>query len=145
LERRVRESFARQGLMQYIGAEMTELRPGACEIRVGYREGLTQQHGFFHGGVAASIADSACGYAAFTLMPADHSVLAVEYKVNFVAPAKGERLIARARVVRSGKTLKICAADVFAIKDGEETLCATSLSTIMALAGRSDTRAAKQE
>lgn len=128
----------RQGLMRYIGAEMTELRPGRCEVRVPYREELTQQHGFFHGGVAASIADSACGYAAFTLMPADHSVLAVEYKVNFVAPAKGEWLIARARVLRSGRTLKVCAADVFAVNDGEETLCATSLSTIMAMAGKSD-------
>jgi len=137
-ERRVRESFGRQGLMRQFGAEMGVLRAGECEIRVAYREELTQQHGFFHGGVTASIADSASGYAAYTLMPADSSVLAVEYKINFVAPAEGEMLIARARVVRSGKTLTISAADVFAVKGGEEILCATSLSTIMELAGRAD-------
>lgn len=137
-QRRVRDSFQRQGLMQHLGAELTAVRPGECEIRVPYREELTQQHGYFHAGVTASIADSASGYAAYSVMPADHSVLTVEYKINLVAPAAGEMLVARARVLRSGKTLQVCAADVFAIKDGAEILCATSLSTIMALAGRSD-------
>jgi uncharacterized protein (TIGR00369 family) len=137
-ERRVRESFGRQGLMRHLGAELVTQRAGECEIRLGYREELTQQHGYFHGGVTAAIADSASGYAAFSLMPAGYSVLAVEYKINFVAPAQGEMLIARARVVRSGKTLTICAADVFAVKDGAETLCATALSTIMTMAGKSD-------
>jgi uncharacterized protein (TIGR00369 family) len=137
-QRRVRDSFQRQGLMQHLGAELTAVRPGECEIRVPYREELTQQHGYFHAGVTASIADSASGYAAYSVMPTDHSVLTVEYKINLVAPAAGEMLVARARVLRSGKTLKVCAADVFVIKDGAEKLCATSLSTIMALAGRSD-------
>jgi uncharacterized protein (TIGR00369 family) len=137
-EQRVRESFLRQGLMRHLGAELTVVRAGECEIRVGHREELTQQHGYFHAGVTASIADSASGYAAYSLMPAGHSVLTVEYKINLMAPAAGEMLVARARVVRSGKTLKICTADVFAVKDGVETLCATSLSTIMALAGKSD-------
>jgi len=143
-ERRVRESFQRQGLMQHIGAELMAVRAGECEIRVRYRAELTQQHGYFHAGVTSAIADSASGYAAYSLMPADHSVLTVEYKINLVAPAAGEMLIARARVVRSGKTLKICAADVFAVKDGAENLCATSLSTIMALAGKSDAPGAQK-
>jgi uncharacterized protein (TIGR00369 family) len=137
-ERRVRESFSRQGLMQHLGAELVALRAGECEIRVPFRKELTQQHGFFHAGVTAAIADSACGYSAFSLMPADCSVLTVEYKINLVAPADGESLIARAGVVRSGKTLKVCTADVFAVKGGSETLCATSLSTIMAMYGKSD-------
>ena len=138
-QRRVRDSFQRQGLMQHLGAELTAVRPGECEIRVPYREELTQQHGYFHAGVTASIADSASGYAAYSVMPADYSVLTVEYKINLVAPAAGEMLVARARVLRSGKTLKVCAADVFAVKDGAENLCATSLSTIMAMAGKPDT------
>jgi len=143
-ERRVRESFLRQGLMQHLGAELMVVREGECEIRVPFREELTQQHGYFHAGVTSAIADSASGYAAYSLMPADYSVLTVEYKINLVAPAAGDILIARARVVRSGKTLKICAADVFAVKDGAENLCATSLSTIMALAGKSDAPAAQK-
>lgn len=138
IEARVRESFARQGFMLHLGAQMTAVRYGEVEIRVPYREALTQQHGYFHGGVSAAIADSASGYAAFTTMAPDSSVIAVEFKINLVAPAQGEALVARARVVRGGRTLKICAADVFGIKDGGETLCATMLSTIMELAGRSD-------
>jgi uncharacterized protein (TIGR00369 family) len=134
----VRESFARQGLMKHLGAELTALRSGECEIRLRHHAALTQQHGYFHGGVTASIADSASGYAAYTMLPADSSVLAVEYKINFVAPAEGDLLIARGRVLRSGRTLKICAADVFVVNGKQEILCATSLSTIMALPGRSD-------
>jgi uncharacterized protein (TIGR00369 family) len=137
-EARVRESFSRQGFMRHLGAEVTKLGPGECEIQVPYREEMTQQHGYFHAGVAAAIADSACGYAAYGLMPATSSVLTVEYKINLVAPAAGEVLVARARVLRSGKTLKICAADVFAVKDGKETLCATTLSTIMAMHDKPD-------
>src|SRR5579863_9538632 len=117
----VRESFARQGLMKHLGAELTALGSGECEIRVRHRGELTQQHGYFHAGVTASIADSASGYAAYSTMPADSSVLTVEYKINLVAPAAGEELIARAKVVRSGKTLKVCSAEVYARKDGTET------------------------
>ena len=124
--------------MAHLGAEMIALRPGECEIHVRFGSELTQQHGYFHAGVTAAIADSASGYAAFTLIPDNSSVLTVEYKINLLAPAVGESLVARGRVVRSGKTLKICAADVFAVKDGRETLCASSLSTIMALLDRSD-------
>jgi uncharacterized protein (TIGR00369 family) len=137
-EARVRESFSRQGFMRHLDARITAFAPGECEIQVPYREEMTQQHGYFHAGVAAAIADSACGYAAYGLMPVTSSVLTVEYKINLVAPAAGESLIARARVVRSGKTLKICAADVFAVKDGKETLCATTLSTIMVMHDKAD-------
>ena len=137
-EARVRESFSRQGFMRHLGAGVTKLGPGECEIQVPYRGEMTQQHGYFHAGVAAAIADSACGYAAYGLMPVTSSVLTVEYKINLVAPAAGEVLVARARVLRSGKTLKICAADVFAVKDGKETLCATTLSTIMAMHDKPD-------
>ena len=135
---RVQESFERQGLMKHLGARITQLQPGRVEIRAQFRPELTQQHNYFHAGVSAAIADSACGYAAYTLMPADFSVLTVEYKINLLAPAAGEELIARAHVVRSGRTLKICAADVYARKGEAETHCATVLSTIMGLAGKSD-------
>ena len=137
-ERRVRESFSRQGLMKHLGARLTELKPGLAEVRAAYRDELTQQHGYFHAGVSGSLADCACGYAAFTLMPENASVLTVEYKMNLLAPAEGEELIARARVVRSGKTLKICMADVYAQKDQAETHCATMLATIMCLQGKPD-------
>ncbi|HKV63469.1 MAG TPA: PaaI family thioesterase [Candidatus Acidoferrum sp.] len=137
-ESRVRESFSRQGLMKHLGAELAALGAGQAEIHVPFRMEVTQQHGYFHAGVSGTIADSACGYAAYTLMPADSSVLTVEYKLNLLAPADGEKLVARARVLRSGKTLKICAADVYVLKSGAEIHCATMLATIMCLAGKSD-------
>jgi uncharacterized protein (TIGR00369 family) len=140
-ERRVRDSFARQGLMRHLGAELTSLSPGHAEIRAAYRRELTQQHGYFHAGVSGAIADSACGYAAYTLMPRDATVLTVEYKINLLAPAEGDALIARASVVRSGKTLKICTADVYAFKNGTENHCATVLATVMCLPGKSDSAA----
>jgi uncharacterized protein (TIGR00369 family) len=135
---RVRASFDRQGLMKHLGAYVTQLEPGRVEIRAPYRRELTQQHNYFHAGVSGAIADSACGYAAYTLMPADSSVLTVEYKINLLAPAEGEELIARAHVVRSGRTLKICMADVYVRKGDVETHCATVLATIMCLVGKSD-------
>lgn len=135
---RVRESFSRQGLMKHLGAELVELTAGHATIRVPFRVELTQQHNYFHAGVSGAIADSACGYAAYTLMPADSSVLTVEYKLNLLAPADGDELTARARVVRSGRTLKICAADIHAKKNGKEVHCATMLATIMCLPGKSD-------
>lgn len=137
-ENRVRESFARQGLMKHLEAELALLGAGQAEIHVPFRVELTQQHGYFHAGVSGTIADSACGYAAYTLMPADCSVLTVEFKMNLLAPADGEKLVARARVLRSGRTLKICVADVFAQKNGAEIHCATMLATIMCLPGKSD-------
>ena len=138
LENRARGSFARQGLMKHLGAELAEIRAGHAEIHVPFRKEVTQQHNYFHAGVSGAIADSACGYAAYTLMPADSSVLTVEYKMNLLAPADGEKLVARARVLRSGKTLKICAADVYVQKNDAEIHCATMLATIMCLSGKSD-------
>lgn len=134
----MRESFARQGMMKHLGAELAALGPGTAEIRVAFRAELTQQHNYFHAGVSGTIGDSACGYAAYTLAPADSTVLTVEYKINLLAPADGEELIARARVVRSGRTLKVCAADVFARKDGTENHCATMMATVMCLEGKAD-------
>jgi len=136
--RRVQDSFARQGLMRHLGAELVSVEPGGVEIRLPFRSELTQQHDYFHAGVTGAIADSACGYAAYTLMPADSSVLTVEYKINLLAPADGEELIARARVVRSGKTLKVCSADVFVLKRGAENHCAMMLATVMCMAGKPD-------
>jgi uncharacterized protein (TIGR00369 family) len=137
-ETRIRNSFARQGIMKHLGAHLVELEPGHVTILVPFRPELTQQHNYFHAGVSGTVADSACGYAAYTLMPADSSVLTVEYKMNLLAPADGEELIARAKVLRSGKTLKICAADVFVRKNAAEVHCATMLATIMCFHGKPD-------
>ena len=128
---RVRASFARQGAMALFGAELAEVGPGHCEIRLPWREELSQQHGFFHGGVLSAIADSAAGYASFSLMPADASVLTIEFKTNFLSPARGDLLIARGRVVKAGRTLSVAEADTFAVAGDDETLCATLLATLM--------------
>ncbi len=137
-ERRVRASFARHGFMKTLEAAISALAPGACEIAVPYREGLSQQHGFFHGGVVGTLADTGGGYAAYTLMPADASILTVEFKVNLLAPAHGETLISRSRVIRAGRTLTVCRSSVFVSKDGAEKLCAEGLVTLMALHGQPD-------
>src|SRR5262249_42287659 len=114
-EARVRASYARQQVMTTIGANLVAVAPGAVAMELPFRSDLTQQHGFLHAGIVTTIADSACGYAAFSLMPAKAAVLTVEYKVNLLAPAKGERLIARGRVLKPGRTLTVCAGDVFAV------------------------------
>ena len=135
---RVRDSFARQPFMQHLGARITSLAPGFCEITVDYRRELTQQHGFVHGGVLASIADSAAGYAAFSLMPAGVSILTVEYKLNLLRPGQGEAMIARARVLKPGRTLTVVQADVFARRGSGEEQVVSSLQTLMCLAGKAD-------
>lgn len=137
-DRRVRDSFARQPFMAHLGAHIAALAPGECVVEADYAPTLTQQHGYFHGGVMASLADSAAGYAAYSLMPADASVLTVEYKLNLMRPGIGERLSARARVIRPGRTLSVVQADVYAISGGKEALCVTSLQTLMCLHGQSD-------
>jgi uncharacterized protein (TIGR00369 family) len=137
-EQRVRASFARQGFMRFLGAELTRVAPGECEIELPYREELSQQHGYFHGGVIATLADNAGGYAGFSLMAAGDSVLTVEFKVNILAPGHGERLVGRAHVKRAGRTLTVAQTDILAVTDGRETLCATALQTLMRLADRSD-------
>jgi uncharacterized protein (TIGR00369 family) len=138
-EARVRASFARQRAMAFIGAELARVEPGLVEIVLPYRAELTQQHGFFHGGIVSTIADSAGGYAAFTLFPADSSILTVEYKINLVAPADGERLVARGRVLKPGRTLTICELEVAAVKAGASKTCALGLQTLICLEGRPDT------
>ena len=133
-EAQTRASFARQAVMGLIGAEMTSVTPGATEITLPMRDDLTQQRGYIHAGIVTTIVDSACGYAAYTLTPPGADVLTVEYKVNFMAPAQGERLIARGRVIRAGRTLTVCAGDVVAVRDGAEHPVATMLATVMTLA-----------
>ena len=137
-EARVRDSFARQSIMELIGAEPTRVAPGLVEIELPYREDLCQQHGFFHAGVTSTIADSAGGYAAYSLFPADSSVLTTEYKINLLAPAAGERLRAVGRVVKPGRMLTICDVEVFALKDGDAMLCAKLLQTLMTMHGKPD-------
>jgi uncharacterized protein (TIGR00369 family) len=126
-EAAVRESFGRQELMRTIGAELVRVAPGEVEIALPWRDGLTQQSGVLHAGVIASIADSACGYAALTMMPKGSEVVSIEFKLNLLAPAKGPHFIARGRVVRAGKTITTAAADVFA----GELIVATMLGTMM--------------
>ncbi len=139
-EERVRASFGRQTVMHTMGAELTRVAPGEVDITLPFRADLTQQHGFLHAGVITTVVDSACGYAALSLMQPDAAVLSVEYKVNLLAPASGERFVARATVVRSGRTLVVCRGDVFADPDpegGDEgTLVATMLATMMTVVGR---------
>jgi uncharacterized protein (TIGR00369 family) len=136
--RRARASFARQAFMRHIGAEIVHLAPGAVDLVCPARPELTQQHGFFHAGVTSSIADSAAGYAALSLFEPGSGVLTTEFKINLVAPAKGERLIARGRVIRPGRTLTICRSDVYGAEEGSETLCATALLTMMQVPGLND-------
>ena len=132
---RIRESFGRQKAMTLIGAKLTSVEPGATEITLAYREDLTQQKGFVHGGIIGMIADTACGYAAFSLMPADCSLVTVEYKINILAPARSS-LVARGHVVKAGRTLTVTRAEVYA-EDGKHI--ATMQQTLMMLPGTPDT------
>lgn len=135
-ERRTRESFARQGAMAHLGATLGRVEPGFVEIGLAFRPELSQQHGFFHAGMLASVADSAGGYAAYTLFPADAGVLTVEFKVNLMAPADGESILAAGRVLRAGRTVTVSRFDVFVDKAGRRTHCATGLQTLMRIVGR---------
>ena len=132
-ERRVRDSFARQRVMDTLGAALTRVEPGVVEITLPFREDLTQQHGYVHAGIVGTIADSAGGYAGFSLMPAGSTVLSVEYRVHLLAPARGEKLVARGRVVRSGRTLTVCELGVEAIAAGQRTTCAIGTQTLICL------------
>lgn len=138
VEARVRESFDRQGLMRHLAAELTEVSHGMVKIRLPYSSSVTQQHGFFHAGATSSIADSAGGYAGYTVFPEDSSVLTVEFKINLVAPAQGEYLEATGKVVRSGRTLTICQLEVHGVKDGESTLVAIGQQTLICMHGKPD-------
>lgn len=135
---RVKESFERQKFMELISAKLMKIEPGLCEIQILYDPKLTQQHGFFHAGIVGTLADNAAGYAAFSLMDKDSSVLTVEFKLNLISPADGELLIGRSQVLKYGKTLTICRSDVFIVKKGVEKLCAASQSTLIELKNRND-------
>ena len=130
----VAASFARQPIMNLIGARLTLIYPGVVEITLPYRDDLTQQHGYLHAGVVTTIADSACGYAAYSLMPAGSEVLSVEFKVNLLRPARAESFVARAEVIKAGRTLTVVRADVFGVAgNGDRELLATMQGTMMCL------------
>lgn len=133
---RVRDSYARQRMLHTMGATLERVAPGEVDIRLPFRAELSQQHGFFHAGAMTTIVDTACGYAALTLMPPGAAVLSVEFKVNLLAPGKGEAVVARARVVKAGRTLSVVTGDVFAQSRGEERLVATMTATMMTLLDR---------
>jgi uncharacterized protein (TIGR00369 family) len=135
---RVRDSFSRQNVMRLIGAEMTRVEPGEVDIELPFRADLTQQHGYFHAGIVATIADSAGGYAGYSLMPAGSTVLTVEYKIHLLAPADGERLVASGRVVKSGRTLIVCEFEAAVLKAGSWTTCAWGTQTVICLQDRAD-------
>ncbi|NNM72849.1 PaaI family thioesterase [Enterovirga aerilata] len=135
-EERVRSSFARQGLMETLGATLVRVAPGAVEIALRPGPGVSQQHGFVHAGAISAIADSAAGYAALSLMPAGTGVLTTEFKINLLAPAAGERIVARGRVVKAGRTLTLAQSEVFAETAGQEKLIALLTATLMAVRGR---------
>lgn len=135
---KVRTSFARQAVMETIGARILALQPGRCEIELPYRRDLCQQHGYLHAGITTAIADSAAGYAAFSLMPAGSSVLTVEFKVNLMALAAGERFLARGKVVKPGRTLTVAETEVVAEQEGRWKPVAQMLATLMCLEATSD-------
>jgi uncharacterized protein (TIGR00369 family) len=137
-EVRVRDSFERQALMHTIGARLGRIEPGWVEIELPFRADLTQQHGYLHAGITSTIADSAGGYAGFSLFPADSSVLTVEFKINLVAPAAGERFLAVGQVLKPGRTLTICSLEVLAISGEQRQTVAVGQQTLMCLEGRPD-------
>jgi uncharacterized protein (TIGR00369 family) len=135
---RVRDSFARQGFMKKLGVEFRRLDYGFCELAVMFDESLTQQHGYIHAGVTATIADNSAGYAAYSTMPEDSTVLTTEFKMNLLAPARGPELVARSKVIKPGRTLVIVQSDVYSIDGEKETHVATMLATEMCLMNKPD-------
>jgi uncharacterized protein (TIGR00369 family) len=133
---RVRESFARQAAMRTLGATLAVVKPGQVEITLPWAEPLTQQHGFLHAGMVATALDSACGYAGFSLMASDAAVLTIEFKINLLAPAQGQRFRMVGTVVKPGRTVTVCEGHAYAIDGGQEKLVATMGCTLMAVVGR---------
>jgi len=136
-EQRVRDSLARQNALTLMGAKLLRVLPGQVELDLAHDDRLTQQHGFIHAGITTTLLDSACGYAAFSLMPADAGVLTVELKTSLLAPADGERFVFEGRVLKAGRTLSFCEGRGYAIKQGQEKLIATMSATMMTVTGRS--------
>jgi uncharacterized protein (TIGR00369 family) len=135
---RVSASFARQAFMSTLGVRLLHLSPGEVDLVLSHRPDLTQQHGYFHAGVTSTIADSAAGYAALSLYPKGTGVLTTEFKINLLRPAEGDRLVARGRVIKPGKTLTVCRSDVYGERDGIETHVATALLSMIRLEGLQD-------
>lgn len=135
-QERVRDSFARQGAMHTLGARLSAVMPGSVDITLGWASGLTQQHGFLHAGMVATALDSACGYAGFTLMSEDSAVLTIEFKINLLAPAQGERFRMEGRVIKPGRTITVCEGRAYALDASSEKLIATMGCTLMAVSGR---------
>ena len=133
---RVTSSFARQGAMQTLGARLGLVKPGAVDIDLDWAAALTQQHGFLHAGMVATALDSACGYAGFPLMAEDAAVLTIEFKINLLAPARGERFRMDGRVLKPGRTITVCEGRAFALQADQEKLVATMGCTLMAVTGR---------
>jgi uncharacterized protein (TIGR00369 family) len=129
----IKQSFAQQSVMHLIGASLGVIEPGLVEIALPYRDDLAQQHGYLHAGIVTTIADSACGYAAFSLMPVQAEVLSVEFKVNMLRPARGIRFLAHGEVIKAGRTLTVVRGDVFAFMDDERELVATLQGTMMSV------------
>lgn len=132
-KQRVQASFDKQQFMEHLGAELKLVEPGFCEIHLTFSEKLTQQNGYFHAGAIGMIADTAGGYAAYSLMEPEDSVLTIEYKLNLLAPAKGEKLVVRSRVLRAGRTITVCSSEAYAVDGETEKLCATATVTLMTL------------
>jgi uncharacterized protein (TIGR00369 family) len=132
-EKRIRESFSRQGLLQNFDAEIVRIKPGEVEIMMPYDKKLTQQDGFLHAGAITALVDTACGYAAYTLMPADSRVLSVEFKINLLSPARGDRFLARGTIVKSGKTITVCEGKFFTFQDGDQNLSAMMQATMICI------------
>jgi uncharacterized protein (TIGR00369 family) len=137
-ESRVRASFSRQKMMETIGAQLDRVAPGEVDIRVPFREAISQHHGFVHAGALTTAVDTACGYAALTLMPPGAGVLSIEFKVSLMSPGKGEAILARGRVVKPGRNVTFCQGEVFAVDGGKEKLVATMSATMMTVLGRPD-------
>lgn len=135
---RVQESFAKQGAMQTMGARLELVEPGAVDIGFDWSPTLTQQHGFIHAGMLSAALDSACGYAGFSLMPDDAAVLTIEFKINLLAPARGERFRLEGRVLKPGRTIMVCEGRALALSGGVEKLVATMACTLMCVQGRGD-------
>jgi uncharacterized protein (TIGR00369 family) len=135
---RVRSSFNRQSLMATLGATLVRVEPGEVEVAMPVAAHLCQQHGFIHAGIVTTLADTACGYASFSLMPASAGILTAEFKVNLLAPASGERLVAVGRVVKPGRTLTVAQGEVNAETKGERKLVALMTATLIAIEGRED-------
>jgi len=132
-ESRIRNSFDKQEAMKTIGAKLLKVMPGEVHIEFSFMESLTQQHGYIHAGIITTVVDSACGYAAYTLMQPETEVLTIEYKVNFMLPAKGNRFKGVGRVLKPGRTITVCSGDVIAFNDGKENVVATMLATMISV------------